>query len=138
MPWMLPFLNTVINNLRVTVLLALFLICGTAFSSNNLINVDEDGVAIHGYDPVAYFVSDRPVPGQMKLKYEWSGAIWLFSSEQNRRKFIANPKKYLPQYGGYCAYAASYGQSADTDPQAWSIVTGKLYLNYMRINFGQQ
>jgi hypothetical protein len=101
-----------------------------ALGADGLVNADKQGIAIHGYDPVAYFVADKPVPGRPDLAYKWSGATWLFSSTDNRQAFIDDPQRYAPQYGGFCAYAASYGQFADTDPQAWSIVDDKLYLNY--------
>jgi YHS domain-containing protein len=94
------------------------------------INVDEKGIAIHGYDPVAYFVDKKPVAGKPSLSHQWSGAIWLFSTTENRQDFINTPEKYAPQFGGFCAYAASSGAFADTEPDAWSIVNNKLYLNF--------
>ncbi len=87
------------------------------------------GVAVKGYDPVAYFTEGKPVKGNGKYEYEWMGAKWRFSSAENRDLFTKNPEKYAPQYGGYCAYAVSQGVTADIDPTAWKIVDGKLYLN---------
>ncbi len=87
------------------------------------------GIAINGYDPVAYFTAGKPVEGLPKFSTQWRGAKWHFSSEANKAKFIAAPQKYAPQYGGYCAFAVSYGSTATTVPQAWSIVDNKLYLN---------
>lgn len=89
-----------------------------------------NGVAIHGYDPVAYFTQKKPVSGSAKYTYRWKGATWRFVSAANRDAFKANPAKYAPKYGGYCAYAVSNGYTAPTDPTAWTIVGGKLYLNY--------
>jgi YHS domain-containing protein len=86
-------------------------------------------VAITGYDPVAYFTENKPVKGNPKYSFEWKGSSWLFSSEQNRDSFSLNPEKYAPQYGGYCAYGCSRGKKVATDPDAWTIVDGKLYLN---------
>ncbi len=88
------------------------------------------GIAINGYDPVAYFTESKPVEGNAEFSALWNGAKWHFSSDANRKKFLAMPKKYAPQYGGYCAFAVSYGSTATTVPEAWSIVDGKLYLNY--------
>jgi YHS domain-containing protein len=90
----------------------------------------EDGVAIKGTDPVAYFTENAPVQGSEEFAYEWQGATWHFSSAENRDKFAANPEQYAPQYGGYCAYAVSKGSTAPIDPGAWKIVDGKLYLNF--------
>jgi YHS domain-containing protein len=90
----------------------------------------KNGVAIRGADPVAYFTQGRAVIGNAKYEHQWKGAIWRFSSDQNRRLFAQNPGRYAPQYGGYCAQAVSEGNLAKTDPEAWKIVNGKLYLNY--------
>ncbi len=86
--------------------------------------------AIRGYDPVAYFSEGRPVKGRSDISHSWNGATWHFSSEQNRTTFVSAPDKYAPAYGGYCAYAVANGYTATTDPDAWSIVNGRLYLNY--------
>jgi len=91
-----------------------------------------DGVAIRGYDPVAYFKQGRPVKGAAQFSHSWSNATWWFSSAENRDLFKANPAQYAPQFGGYCAWAVSKGYTADTDPDAWKIVDGKLYLNYSK------
>lgn len=93
------------------------------------VNVTKDGVAIKGYDPVAYFLEGRPVPGSQEFEYTWMGAKWRFASAEHRDLFQADPDKYAPMYGGYCAYAVSQGKTADIDPAAWSIIDGKLYLN---------
>ncbi|MEM9012657.1 MAG: YHS domain-containing (seleno)protein [Pseudomonadota bacterium] len=88
------------------------------------------GTAIDGTDPVAYFTEGRPVEGSSEFSHEWNGATWHFSSAENRDMFIAAPERYAPQYGGYCAWAVAQGYTASTDPDAWTIVDGKLYLNY--------
>ena len=88
------------------------------------------GVAIDGYDPVAYFTDGKPVEGDKAYSYEWMGATWRFASQEHKDLFSADPDKYAPQYGGYCAYAVSQGKTAGIDPDAWKIVDGKLYLNY--------
>lgn len=87
-------------------------------------------VAIDGYDPVAYFTEGRPTEGSADFSYDWDGASWHFASAENRNLFAADPDAYAPQYGGYCAWAVSQGYTASIDPEAWSIVSGKLYLNY--------
>lgn len=96
------------------------------------INKDGSGIALKGYDPVAYFNSTIPRQGAAEYSYEWNGAKWRFSNAANRDLFAKEPEKYAPQYGGYCAYAVSQGGTADIDPQTGRIVDGKLYLNYSK------
>jgi YHS domain-containing protein len=86
--------------------------------------------AIRGYDPVAYFTAGKPVKGDQNFALHWKDADWYFVSRENLNAFAKNPEKYAPQYGGYCAYGMSEGHKASTDPNAWTIVDGKLYLNY--------
>ncbi len=88
----------------------------------------ESGIAIGGYDPVAYFTEGIPVPGRPDIQLEWKGAVWRFASQANRARFEANPRAYAPQYGGYCAYAMARGYLDSADPRAWKIVNGRLYL----------
>ena len=88
------------------------------------------GVAIRGTDPVAYFTENRPVEGSKKHSFEYQDATFYFASAENRDLFAANPEKYAPQHGGYCAWAVSLGYTASTVPEAFTIVDGKLYLNY--------
>ena len=87
-------------------------------------------VAIEGYDAVAYFRQNKPVKGDSAFQYEWQGANWHFSSAENKALFVADPDKYAPQYGGYCAYAVSQNTTAGIDPSQFTIVNDKLYLNY--------
>lgn len=86
--------------------------------------------AVSGYDVVAYFTQGKPVKGESKYAFKYKGAVWYFASKDNLEKFKANPAKYAPQYGGYCAWAVAMGKTASADPKYWSIVDGKLYLNY--------
>lgn len=88
------------------------------------------GKAIKGYDPVAYFTASKPVEGDSNYTHDWNGATWQFANANNRDLFKADPEKYAPQFGGYCAWAVSQGYVAPTDPEAWKVVDGKLYLNY--------
>jgi YHS domain-containing protein len=90
----------------------------------------KSGLAIRGTDTVAYFTESKPVAGSEEFEYEWQGATWRFSSEENKNLFVENPEKYAPQYGGYCAQGLSEGNVVSTDPNSWKIVDGKLYLNY--------
>lgn len=89
--------------------------------------------AIRGYDPVAYFTQHKAVKGQKNLSTEWQGAQWHFSSQANLDAFKADPEKYAPQYGGYCAYGVSQGYTPEIDPQAFHIHEGKLYLNLSKV-----
>ncbi len=89
-------------------------------------------LAVSGYDPVAYFVEGRPVEGRKAVEFEWNGATWRFANAENRAAFAADPEKFAPQYGGYCAWAVSQGTTASTEPEVWRIVDGKLYLNYSK------
>ncbi|WP_108880901.1 YHS domain-containing (seleno)protein [Anderseniella sp. Alg231-50] len=90
------------------------------------------GTAIDGTDPTSYFTEGRPVAGDKGITHKWNGATWRFTSTENRDRFAAAPEKYAPQFGGYCAWAVSQGYTASTVPEAWSIVDGKLYLNYSK------
>jgi YHS domain-containing protein len=87
-------------------------------------------LAVSGYDPVAYFTEGKPVEGRSEFEYEWMGATWRFASKEHLETFKADPEAFAPQYGGYCAWAVSQGYTASSDPEAWRIVDGKLYLNY--------
>lgn len=88
------------------------------------------GLALSGYDPVAYFLDGKPVAGESANTLEWMGATWRFASPENRARFVESPERYAPQYGGYCAWAVANGYTASADPEAWTIVGGRLYLNY--------
>jgi YHS domain-containing protein len=89
----------------------------------------QHGIALKGYDPVAYFAEDKPEAGNAAIAYQWQGATWLFSTPEHREAFQADPQHYAPQFGGYCAFAVSRGTTADADPDQWAIVGGKLYVN---------
>ena len=103
----------------------------TSLMAKNGFNASsQTSLAIHGYDPVAYFKEAGPQPGDEVFSYEYQGVTWQFANQQNRQSFVDSPENYLPQYGGFCAYAASKNAIADVDPLAWTIDQGKLYLNY--------
>jgi hypothetical protein len=90
------------------------------------------GIAIKSYDPVAYFEQSKPVKGAKQFTHEWMGANWQFASAANRDLFAGSPAKFVPQYGGYCAWAVSNNYTAEVDPEAWTIRDGRLFLNYSK------
>jgi YHS domain-containing protein len=91
------------------------------------------GVAIKGYDPVAYFTEGRAMKGSEEFSYDWLGTPWQFASGKHRELFIGDPTKYAPQYGGYCVgEVADNGATINLDPEAWAIIDGKLYLSYSK------
>jgi len=116
--------------LVITLVSALFLT--SAFAAKPIYSGGKERAAIRGYDPVAYFIDNKPVKGVGDFTYEHQGAKWMFSSAENRDTFIGNPEKYTPQYGGYCAYAISRGTTASIKPEFFTIDDGKLYLNYSK------
>jgi YHS domain-containing protein len=89
-----------------------------------------EGIGVGGYDPVAYFTDGKAVEGSEQFTTEHAGVSYRFASAAHREAFAAAPETYLPQYGGYCAYAAAKGALASTDPEAFTVKDGKLYLNY--------
>jgi YHS domain-containing protein len=91
---------------------------------------EQNGIALNGYDPVAYFAEQHPVKGSPRFSVEHLGTRFYFSTMNNRETFIANPERFLPQYAGYCAFGVSKGYKAAIDPDSFTIVEGKLYLNY--------
>jgi YHS domain-containing protein len=91
---------------------------------------ETNGVAIKGYDPVAFFKESKPVRGQDDLRFEYKGSTFVFANADNRAAFAADPEKYAPQYGGYCAFGTARGYKADIDPATFTVIDGRLYLNY--------
>jgi len=89
----------------------------------------ENGLAVKGYDPVAYFRVGEAVRGKAEFSATYEGATYRFASAEDRALFVASPGRYVPQYGGYCALAMALDSIADIDPEEWAIVGGKLYLN---------
>lgn len=91
----------------------------------------EKGIAIQGYDPVAYFVSNKAIKGKSAFSANYLGVVYYFSSESNKKQFLADPLKYEPQYGGWCAFAmGDYGKKVKIDAETFKILNGKLYLFY--------
>ena len=92
-------------------------------------NVDRKGIAINGYDTVAYFTVSEAVKGKKDIRTTWQGATWFFASARNRDAFLKYPDKYAPRYGGYCAYGVAEGGLFNINPDAWTVYEGSLYLN---------
>jgi YHS domain-containing protein len=120
--------DTTVSLLTFFLLLASQLHAGVP-GSTSPINVDAQGLALRGYDPVAYFKDGKPMRGTENLSASYGGARYLFVSESHRKLFLENPKMYLPEYGGFCAVGTSYGEKVDVDPETGKVVGGKLYLN---------
>jgi hypothetical protein len=114
---------------RTFLTLAALLILSAPAAADKLFTGKLQGVALAGYDAVSYFNASGPAMGSDSVMTEWKGAKWYFSSAENLAAFQANPEKYAPQYGGYCAYAASKGALAPGDPEAWTVHDNKLYVN---------
>jgi YHS domain-containing protein len=114
---------------KLILMLTIMFISVVSYAQSSEIFSNEKG-AINGYDAVAYFKESKSIKGDTQLNYRWKDANWYFSSKENLETFKVNPEKYVPQYGGYCAYGTSEGHKAPTQPDAWTIVDGKLYLNY--------
>ncbi len=112
-------------------LLLLLLASVPVFGQNNtLLNLDRQGIAIQGYDPVAFFTQNRPVKGRPEFESKYNGARYLFASAEDKSTFDANPAKYEPQFGDFCAYAASQNHTAPVKIEAFQIVNGRLLMQY--------
>jgi len=101
-------------------------------SAKTLVNVDHSGVGIRGYDPVAYFREGKAEKGLSKYSSSADGVTYLFTSTEDKAEFDANPLKYEPQFGGYCAYGVSRGSLVEIDPSAFQVVNGQLLLQYSK------
>ena len=97
--------------------------------STSEVNVDERGVALGGYDPVAYFDSGKPTRGLDTISASYGGARYLFATAKHRKAFLANPRNYVPEFGGFCATGTAFGEKVDIDPETGKVVNGKLYVN---------
>lgn len=95
------------------------------------------GIGAAGYDVVAFFTDRRAVLGTAEFTHQAADVTWRFASAANRDRFAANPRDFIPQYGGYCAWAMAQGYTAPGDGQFWDVVDGKLYLNFNRSTHNQ-
>lgn len=118
------------QNVRHTMLAAAVLLLTSVVPTFAGEYYEKEGVAIHGYDPIAYFAEMKPVKGLAEFHAEHQGSTFYFSSGANRDTFAANPDKFAPQYGGYCAFGMAKGYKATIDPAAFTVAGDKLYLNY--------
>ena len=100
--------------------------------TKSLLNLDKSGVAIQGYDPVAFFTDKKPVKGDQKILLKHAGAIYFFTSKEHKDLFKADPAKYEPVFGGYCAYGVSRNKLVEIDVDAFQVVDGKLLLQYSK------
>lgn len=112
--------------------LLMLLALPAAAAEKTLVNTDRSGLALKGYDPVAYFTDGKPVKGDAAFVSTYGGARYQFSSAEHKAAFDANPAKYAPAFGGFCAYAASQGHTAPISTDAWQIQDNRLILNYSR------
>lgn len=92
------------------------------------LNLDEEGIALRGYDPVSYFTAGKPVKGQAAYSFVWNDATWRFASAENRDLFSNEPEKYAPANGGYCTFGIVLRKKFDGDPQVWSVIKSRLYV----------
>jgi YHS domain-containing protein len=97
-----------------------------------LVFTDRKGVALEGYDPISYFTDGKPIPGDAKIEATFNGALYHFVSQEHREVFEKDPIKYVPAYGGYCAYAASIGKVRPANPLLWSVVDGQLVVQHTK------
>lgn len=97
-----------------------------------LFGYEANGIAIRGYDTVAYFTVGQPLEGKDEFSTQWSGATWKFASQEHLDLFMSSPEKYAPQYGGYCAYGVATENLVKIEPDLWHIIDDKLYLNFNR------
>lgn len=114
-----------------SLLIIAFLFAASQSHADTLQYSTENG-AIDGYDPVSYFTEGRAEPGSPDFTTRWNGAEWRFTTAAHRDAFIADPEKYAPQYGGFCALGMAHGGDVPTDPEAWTIWEDKLYLNMIK------
>lgn len=112
------------------ILLLVGVLAVPAWAGEKPVNTTWRGLALDGYDAVAYFSDGKPAKGDARFTHEWQGATWRFATAEHLELFQQDPVRYAPQFGGYCAWAVSEGYTADADPTAWRVVDGKLYLNY--------
>ncbi len=117
------------NLLSVLFTLTLIGFGASSYAAQEHVEVDDNGVILAGHDVVSYFTENAAIEGQANYTATYNDAIYYFSSEDNRNTFNANPEKYAPQYGGFCAYGAALGKKFDIDGKAFEVVDGKLYVN---------
>lgn len=111
-------------------LITSLMVNGQQYNGHYLNNVDANGVILDGYDPVAFFTDNKPVKGDPQFSYKYEEAVYHFASQAHLDLFKANPEKYKPQFGAWCAYAVSLGRTAPIDVNTFSIVDGRLVIQH--------
>ncbi len=119
----------IVTLIKSVTIAATLVISSLSFAADIDVNANANDLAIHGYDAVSYFSHSKATKGSNKYTATYKSAIYQFSNEENRERFQANPEKFAPQFGGFCAMGVALNRKLDTDPTAWKIVEGKLYLN---------
>lgn len=119
-------MKSLIQSTTVVVLM----LASMAAAEKSYVNVDRNGLALQGYDPVAYFTDAKPTKGDAGITATYRGAVYRFASTANKDLFEKDPAKYEPQFGGFCAYAVSINKTAAIDPNFWEIVDGRLILQH--------
>jgi len=131
MPTCAPVGRTaVISSLALVLALSVTPVAAFNAKSSSGVNVTSLGLALRGHDPMAYFTLGKPMIGKPEFVARHDGADYRFASADHRDAFLKEPSRYVPQYGGFCAYAAGHGYKADADPKVWKIVNGRLFVNY--------
>lgn len=110
--------------------IAAFVLLALAAQAESPVNTDDNGLGLQGYDPVAFFTMGAPVPGKASISVEHDGATYRFAKSEHREAFLLNPDKFLPAYGGFCAYGAAKGALYPVDIETWQIIDDRLILNY--------
>ena len=128
----MPWIGRLSLLAAVAALLSALLLSTGVIAKPAINTIGSPGLAIKGYDPVAYFDQGGPRVGLAKFTLQHAGVRWRFSSAANKAKFEQNPARYMPAYGGYCAYGVAQGYLVKIEPDAWAVRGGKLYLNYSR------
>jgi YHS domain-containing protein len=100
--------------------------------AKTLVNIDDSGVALQGYDPVAFFTDNQPVKGDSRFLCKRDGAIYYFATKEHKELFLKDPSKYEPVFGGYCAYGVSRNKLVQIDVNAFQVVDGQLLLQYSK------
>lgn len=116
--------------IKIALFTILFSLGTSAFAKDPIYTSVFNNRAVGGYDTVSYFSESGPVKGKKAFRTQYKGAEWRFANQENLDAFKENPEKYAPAYGGYCAYAVSFGDTVKGDPRQWTIHDDKLYLNY--------
>jgi YHS domain-containing protein len=127
--WLQKSKHSHMKKLSAIVFVTLLLVSFGSFAQKSEVFTTESG-AIKGYDPDAFFTESKAVKGEKEITYDWNGATWHFATKKNKDLFAADPEKYAPQYGGYCAYGTADGHKAPTETDTWTIDNNKLYFNY--------